>query len=82
MFESSRPELRVVANPNSEMQWFESCRPSQRVRSLRVKSDGATLDWRPDIGGNIVRPAGRSGARVGFVFSKKGRRRGRPKETH
>jgi hypothetical protein len=31
MFESSRPELRVVANPNSEMQWFESCRPNRPV---------------------------------------------------
>jgi hypothetical protein len=36
IFESSRPELRVFANYDSEMQRFESCRPSQRVRSLRV----------------------------------------------
>jgi hypothetical protein len=41
-----------LANSDSNMQRFESRRPSQRVRSLRVKSDGATLDWRPDIGGN------------------------------
>ncbi len=40
------PGLRVWVNFDSEMQRFESSRPSLRVRSLRVKSDGATLDWR------------------------------------
>jgi hypothetical protein len=31
-FECSRPERRVFANSDSEMQRFESCRPSQPVR--------------------------------------------------
>ncbi len=35
-----------TSGSDSEMQRFESSRPSLRVRSLRVKSDGATLDWR------------------------------------
>jgi len=31
MFDFSRPELRVWAKSDSEMQRFESCRPSQPV---------------------------------------------------
>ena len=36
MFECSRPELRVLANSDSEMQSFESCRLRQPVRLQRV----------------------------------------------
>jgi hypothetical protein len=32
MFDFSRPELRVLDEFDSEMQWFESCRPNRPVR--------------------------------------------------
>jgi hypothetical protein len=30
MFDFSRPELRVLDEFDSEMQWFESCRPASQ----------------------------------------------------
>ncbi len=40
MFDFSRPGLRVFSEFDSEMQWFESSRPSQPVRLKRVKYEG------------------------------------------
>jgi hypothetical protein len=35
-----RPELRVLANSDSEMQSFESCRLRQPVRLQRIRKSG------------------------------------------
>jgi hypothetical protein len=38
MFECARPELRVLANSDSEMQSFESCRLNRPVSLLRIRN--------------------------------------------
>jgi hypothetical protein len=55
MFDFSRPELRVFANSDFEMQRFESCRPRLTVNKITVygaETDGALL------GGPPLRAAG------------------------
>jgi len=49
MFDFSRPELRVWANSDSEMQRFESSRLSRRVRFLTHTESGRASKWRAAI---------------------------------